>query len=152
MRLAQALKHKRLIVQARRDASDIARTEVLPGLFQSPKVSRLKPLPVLDAVDMRRWYPDLPVPWLRTVFGGNGRVVAPKIRSREGLKPDRGMVKSRPNKNYLPWSLAFHMPANIAVCVRRKQRKQVMHARGIAGGRVSRPRRRTWVSSISCRG
>jgi hypothetical protein len=32
----------------------------------------------------------------------------------------------------------FKVPANVGVCVRRKRRKEVLHAKGVAGSRVRR--------------
>jgi len=46
--------------------------------------------------------------------------------------------------------VGFAVPRDVAVCVRRKARKEVMHATGKAGGRVSRKRRRNLYSSVDC--
>lgn len=46
--------------------------------------------------------------------------------------------------------LGFKRPEGVAICVRRRERREVLHANGVAGGRVARPR---WTSEskISCR-
>lgn len=40
---------------------------------------------------------------------------------------------------------AFVAPRSVAICVRRKRRKEVLHARGVAGGRVRRGKRNQWL-------
>jgi len=49
--------------------------------------------------------------------------------------------------------IAFKVPKHVALCVRRKQRKQVLHAKKKTGAGVSRkkPTRNMW-SQISCKG
>lgn len=44
----------------------------------------------------------------------------------------------------------FNAPKRVPLCVRREQRKEVLHATGKAGGRV-RPPRRNQFSDISCK-
>lgn len=44
---------------------------------------------------------------------------------------------ARPNKIY---SLGFKDPSGVILCVRRKIRKEIIHARGIAGSKVRKPR------------
>lgn len=44
----------------------------------------------------------------------------------------------------------FAVPAKVVVCVRRHQRKEVLHALGKAGGKVSRRRRRNSWSHVDC--
>lgn len=41
-------------------------------------------------------------------------------------------------------------PKNVTICVRRKTRREVLFAAGVAGGRVSRRRRRTSHSNVFC--
>lgn len=45
---------------------------------------------------------------------------------------------------------SFGLPKTTAVCVRRAVRKQVIHARGVAGSAVRKPRRNA-LSRISCK-
>lgn len=47
--------------------------------------------------------------------------------------------------------LAFTEPHTLPLCHQRQARKQVLHARGIAGGRVSRPQFKP-NSKVSCNG
>lgn len=47
-------------------------------------------------------------------------------------------------------TIAFADPPRVSVCRRRQQRKEVIHAKGVAGGRV-RPPRRNEFSDVSCK-
>lgn len=64
--------------------------------------------------------------------------------------PVRSQRRFLPPPLYLPSGITVGAPKKVALCVRRAVRKQVLHARGVAGSRVSRPRYR-WDSRISCR-
>lgn len=44
----------------------------------------------------------------------------------------------------------FKSPKHVAICVRRNTRKEVMHATGVAGGRVSRRRKFNQYSTVRC--
>lgn len=62
--------------------------------------------------------------------------------------------KSRPVSSFrVPSAIGFDVPSRVAVCVRRKQRKEVLHAlkftgKGSGGGK----HRRTYWSGVSCSG
>lgn len=45
---------------------------------------------------------------------------------------------------------SFNLPKSVAICARRAIRKQVIHAKGVAGKSVRKPRRNAF-SSISCK-
>lgn len=47
--------------------------------------------------------------------------------------------------------VAFEAPERVAVCIRRKARRQVLFAKQRAGRGGLRKPRRTWLSKISCR-
>lgn len=79
----------------------------------------------------------------RTLLGGQVRVIAPP---RASQAPSRGSFSTfHPSP-----VLAFKAPRQVVVCVRRKQRREVLLALG-RGGR-NRPGRRTPFSGISCKG
>lgn len=66
--------------------------------------------------------------------------------------PARRSPPSKPSRRVL-WpsaAIGFEAPRSVVICIRRKIRREVIHARGIAGSRV-RPGRRGPYSSISCR-
>lgn len=76
----------------------------------------------------------------RVVFKPHKRV-APKTKSNVS---GRGRLKK------LISSFSFHVPKKTLICVRRKQRKQVLHALRKSGkGGQRKPRRNTY-SSIRC--
>lgn len=62
-----------------------------------------------------------------------------KIQGRFG---DRSQTKG---------TVAFGQPNALLVCVRRKVRKEVLHAFRKTGKRGNKKPRRNWLSSISCR-
>lgn len=49
-----------------------------------------------------------------------------------------------------PLPMAFQQPDQVIRCVRRKSRREVLHARGIAGNRNLRPPRRNEFSDVKC--
>lgn len=71
----------------------------------------------------------------------------------------RGAVRTRPLKLSKPTPfqtprlsepLRFPDPKRVLVCIRRKQRRRVLHAKGAAGSRnLRKPRRNQW-SEVSC--
>lgn len=51
----------------------------------------------------------------------------------------------------VPFSIGFERPKQVAVCIRRKQRREVIHALGKAGAGVRRRRpRRSEYSDVRC--
>lgn len=76
------------------------------------------------------------------VSGSPARLIAPVRR--------RASQTSRKPKAYHLSALVFAAPQGVKVCVQRKTRKEVMHAKGHAGGRV-RKGRRTSLSNMRCR-
>lgn len=75
-------------------------------------------------------------------------VRAPARRSVTVTGPGLG---ASPSQDFFspPIGVGFQAPRQVAVCIRRKVRKQVMHAKGFAGGKVRRPRR-TEYSGVIC--
>lgn len=67
---------------------------------------------------------------------------------------DRNVNVKEPAKKFsraLPFGLQFAVPDNVAICVRRKQRREVIFAKRKAGkGARRRNPRRTWHSLIGC--
>lgn len=60
-------------------------------------------------------------------------------------------ARSRPVRFYVKDVAAFVQPRRTVVCVKRKMRKEVLHALKIAGGRgIKRSRRRSWLSNVRC--
>lgn len=97
---------------------------------------------------------DLRVPRLdgRSVLTFTG--VSPTYSvSGTSQKPVSANTRARsltPAPFFLSPNLQFDAPASVLVCVRRNRRREVLHARGVAGGRVSRVRRRNRFSGVKC--
>lgn len=93
---------------------------------------------LLEVQDLRTWHPL-----------GFLRPPGAFVRSAA-----RQVVKSKPNAlgNDISSRVGFAVPKKVLVCVRRKQRKEVLHALGKTGGgaRVSRRRRRNAWSDVDC--
>lgn len=112
-----------------------ASMSVLPQLSRTNDPFGVLALPVADR---RTWHPAGPLtrPW-----------AAPFSSSRQ-------VAKQNPSFNqpsYTKAVVAFQAPDGVAVCVRRKRRKQVLHAKGVAGKKGIRRYRRNYTSNYSCR-
>lgn len=115
-------------------ARPLARSPVAPSrVVVSP--SRPGLLSLLQ--DNRTWHP-----------AGSFRP-AVSIGGRSAL---RHVVKSKPNalRNDISARIGYAVPDKVVKCIRRKQRKEVLHAKGVAGTRVSRRRRRDRWSDVDC--
>lgn len=88
-----------------------------------------------DIEDRRTWYPGVTRP---------ARTAKSVARLLMAL-PEKSRSRSMAKEVY-----SFALPKQTAVCVRREIRKQVIHAKGIGGKKVRRPRRNA-LSRISCR-
>lgn len=87
--------------------------------------------------DRRVFHPEGEYRAPRSIVGGYTRFVP---RASSSLRRDQ-----------VPESLGFYEPNKVLVCVRRKIRRQVLHAKGIAGGRGFNPPRFNFWSSVSCK-
>ncbi|MEM2002486.1 MAG: hypothetical protein QXT77_07575 [Candidatus Methanomethylicaceae archaeon] len=108
-----------------RDTVDITSRRLRPVVFSLPRSG-----PILSEIEDRRRY--TPSPWIVATAREPARVVVDRSR-------------------YSPFiAHRFPDPERVLVCARRQIRKEVMHARGVAGGKVRRPRRNE-LSKISCK-
>lgn len=109
-----------------------------------------------------------PLPGDRRLYDPSGHVNAPNryghphhrlvvsaynhAKLRGEVNAGRSALSKRGLKqNFLPWNVAFAEPHKVAVCIRRKMRREVMFAlklnrKGAGAGR----RRRNWTSGITC--
>lgn len=120
-----------------RDDNSIARRSLHLG-------SSLPPLDSGLPEDRRTFYPG-PAdsrPY-RTLYNRPARLSATPLRT-----PPSG---GAPRPVFGPsWGVFYEEPSQVTHCVRRKRRKEVIHARGIAGTRVRRGRRNE-RSNYTCR-
>lgn len=106
--------------------------------------SREVPELVIPANDRRLYNPD-PVPSYKRLSGRPARVVAAPIRKTRQiahLDPEMGLQIPLPQ-------LLFQNAKGVSVCVQRKTRKEVIHASGVAGSKVAKPKMRH-SSKIKC--
>lgn len=87
--------------------------------------------------DRRQWHPEGP----RRAPGARNRF-APRLVT-PGWVPLGGDLPTA--------KIGFADPLNVAVCVRRKQRREVLFAKHKAGRRGQRRPKRNWFSNIKCR-
>jgi len=111
-----------------------------------------EPDPVLLPVDRRFFNPENPNTRPAKRFSGRpARVVAPPVQNVFVAPPRQSQApKSRPA--YIsPSRLLFQAPQGVAVCVQRGVRKEVLHAKGVAGKKgLAKPKRGPY-SSIRCK-
>lgn len=132
----------------RRDASVIATRSVHDRFISKSKPSFLvtsRPFirrPFTDVQDHRRFSFNSGAPILN--FSGSRSTVVPNSISHIGFNKPRSYLPR------LPVKLKILNPHRVLLCVRRSMRKGVIHALGIAGTRVNKPRFRQ-TSQFSCR-
>lgn len=121
-----------------RDVQNIANRRLLALNVPQIQTPRIRLTPDLRLVEDRRtWHPDGPT--YRPVRAINSQ--------RPRLKP---VAFSSPKlKNLIPTALGFEVPKKVAICVRRKQRKEVLFAKQKTGRGSARPKRNQW-SDIKC--
>lgn len=126
--------------RGRRDAHDIAngtlRDLLGPDTPESPISDR-----VISIEDRRRDHPEVS-PDPRTWRGKPAQQVPARVSKTYDGRPAKAWGQYN--------QLAFSTPREVLICVRRKQRKEVLHAKGKAGGKVRPPRRGPW-SHVHCR-
>lgn len=135
---------------SQRDDNDVATdSEVLREFIKQPKpYVPIVTKPHLPTFDNRLWHPD---PLTRTIAEPRSasRLTLPK----ESAVSPRRSVQDRPGNSRaarLPHRLAFSQPAQVAVCVRRKARREVLFAKRKTGKGRNATRRRTPWSDIKC--
>lgn len=125
------------------DTLELARGSLLDTLDGSTVVRS----PLVEVEDNRYFHPAGPYRPVRSSRRFTVPVIASigdSSRPRSPFPSDRGrLFGSSP-------IYAFKAPRGVAVCVRRKSRKEVMHALGFAGGKTSKRRRRNMNSDIRC--
>lgn len=101
---------------------------------------------LLEVEDLRTWHPDRHVRAFRSPRRARVQVGIPSTAKR---RRGKSWAPRLPSFFYPSIRLGFKLPRFVAVCVRRKERREIMHAKGFAGSRVSKPRRSTH-SFIRC--
>lgn len=111
-----------------------------PPRTLTPRVVQVRPVADLRQVEDRRAYHPL------------GPMRPPKAWSGHAVTPVKPKTTHKKFQRQLPFGLQFAAPKETLVCVRRKRRKEVLHAlkkTGKGAGRRKKPRR-NFYSWISC--
>lgn len=127
----------------RRRSQVITSPSAIPSRSLSFSLPRqvTRPAPIRLVEDRRTYHP---LGYFRPARTISGHPVGPVV-----------VTKNRSTKNqarpFLAKGLSFALPKKTLICVRRKTRKEVLHAlkkvgKGKSGGR----RRRNWYSNIGC--
>lgn len=106
--------------------------------------SRFEPVTTLDSylrvLEDRRYYDPLPdVLRVPRAFPQEAARIRAKSSPVKGVRNDT-----------LSHRVGFAVPDRVAMCVRRKQRREVIHALGKSGSGGSRRRRRNAWSDVDC--
>lgn len=111
-----------------------------PAGLVVPSVVRLSPLtpiqPLRELEDRRQWNPTRTIARPQSIRRSDARVTlrSPRAKILQTKTP-----------------LGFNVPDRVALCVRRETRREVLHAKRIAGkSGLKKPKRNFW-SSISCK-
>lgn len=116
-----------------------------PSSLVSPLSPRRATLRLFE--DRREWHPDGPNRPARR-FSGTRRPLT--LVDRKPLNPDRfAYLRQFPSQTKA--LVAFENPSDVLVCVRRQQRREVIHATRKAGKVGQKKPRRNALSKISCR-
>lgn len=139
--------------QRRRDVSTISNRRLPTLPTQTLKTpDYLKPLSLLQELeDRRQFHPE-----------GRQRPARGFRNARHRLTEHKTITRrQQPNKKFktVPTGLqqtthriGFEQPEQIAVCVRRKKREEILHALKKTGKTGQKRPRRSYYSSISCKG
>jgi len=101
-----------------------------------------RPAPLRGVEDRREYHPLGPVRPAKTL---SGHSVKP-VQVKKMKKMPRGKTRL-----FLSPKVQFEAPLKTVICVRRKRRKEVLHAlKKTGGGRGRKPPRRNWYSDVSC--
>lgn len=140
----------RLTRSARRDTLDIANRRLPRQEYKfnyEPASTRFRKLKDLTNVeDNRRYHPDNSARFPRGIRGQTTEIRTMRLTSPRGTAV--GPSGSKRNKT---WTMGFSRPMEVATCVRRQTRKEVINALRKAGKGGQRAPRHTWRSKIRCK-
>lgn len=122
------------------NATRSVRPVVLPRLFTFSPI-------LLE--DRRTYHPDGPQRAPAAYYRSDTQLIAKGGKSHvKGKSRPLGSLWSL-RYNAPPAYVGFRRPDRVAICIRRKTRRQVLFAAGVGGGRV-RPGKRTYKSGFHC--
>ncbi|QXP44185.1 MAG: hypothetical protein [Arizlama microvirus] len=127
----------------RREISTISNRRLSGPIRRSRPAFKLSPLREIE--DRRDYHPEGPARPARSLSSARHRLVMtpqPQLPSR---LPDTFTPT-------IPVGVSFEAPRRVAICVRRKQRREVLHALGKTGrgSRHHRKPRKSYYSEVNC--
>lgn len=134
--------------QTGREANVFARRYSLPLFDMSAVVRPRRSTFLSEFEDRRTWHPE-------GIYRPARSFEAPRHRLKAvGVFSDGAVRRSERSRAFVgvPSGIGFEDARRVLVCVRRKTRKQVIHALGVAGRKGLRPPRFSEYSKISCKG
>lgn len=97
--------------------------------------------------DRRRYHPEGPARPAKTVTGN--RVTPLKVKIAQPKKYGWKAVKA---SHAVPKKIRFDVPKETLICIRREQRREVLHAlKKIKGRGKGGSRKLNWFSEVSCK-
>lgn len=133
----------------------LRRRAKLQGLVQRRKLYRRAALGavLLMSEDRRRFEPTQPGKLSKTRADRPARMLSGSPRHRLLVKPLKPPRSGRSRAQTTPiadrTAVRFAQPSKVAICVRRRIRKEVIFAVGKSGSKAGR-RRRSYFSGVSC--
>lgn len=129
---------------ARRDTFDIA-NQRLPRRNYEPTSTRFRKLrSLIDVEDRRQYHPDRSFRAARDIRG------SPSV-SLKAPSVQKGTTVSKRGVQRNTFSFTFGQPEQVATCVRRQTRKEVINALRKSGKRGQRAPRYNWRSKVRCK-
>lgn len=127
--------------QRRRNLSNVATSPQVHSLTLANTRRPVTSHPLLTPyLDNRLWRPESPLSRPISRLGGSPARLKVHAPAAPVGKP----------VTFLPSGVAFRDSSRVLLCIRRARRKQVIHALGVAGRRVRKPKFRA-DSRITCR-
>lgn len=124
------------------------------GFTPPASLRSLRSLQDLTSIGDRRVFhpaPDFHRPVVRLNGVQRHRLVArPTVPAINPVNPKVARARARRDMAGPTNRVAFDRPQEVLLCVRRKSRKEVLHARGVAGRRGIKKYRRNANSSVGC--
>lgn len=111
--------------------------QIVPRLL--PKVTAPKLFPLKQFEDRREYHPDR-----------QNRPPAALPRSSRKLVIVTPQNKAATRKTTLPSKLGFSAPQGVVLCVRRKQRREILFAKSRTGRGAHTPKKRNAWSNVKC--
>lgn len=146
----------------RRDVNNIANHR-LPVSY---KVLRFSPnrtltgfMPLRQFEDRRTWHPERAARPARSFFTSGHRIVDVndntfrRHETRRLLPQTYGVLSTIHDDNSGNWAVGFSRPKDVILCVKRKIRREVLHAKGATGVGSGGKKSDRWTeySSVRCR-